>query len=73
MTERGPSDDAVEERAQELAHGGEDAEELEGRPEDAERAAERILDESEERTFDPATLDPERDTVIRRSSDETAR
>ncbi len=69
--ERRPSDDAVDERAEELERGGEGAEDLEGRPDKARRAAEQILEESEERTFDPATADPDRDTVIRRSSDET--
>lgn len=35
-------------------------------------AARRSLEDSERRTFDPATLDPERDTVIRRDSEEPA-
>ncbi len=68
---RPPSDEHVEHRARELEHGGEGAEALEGDPDVAERAAETILEESEERTFEDATVDPEADTVVRRSSDET--
>ncbi len=41
-------------------------------PEAAEKVARRLLEESEERTNDPATMDPESDEVIRRSSRETA-
>ena len=75
MTERpsdDPLDEQVEERAKKLAKGGEGHEDIEGDPEAADRAADAILEESEERTFDEATRDPEKDTVIRRSSDETA-
>ena len=36
------------------------------------RAARRMLEDSEARTFDPATQDPEEDGVIRRSASETA-
>ena len=63
----------VDERARELVHGGD-----EGRAPVVEsdgatrRAAERILEESEERTMDPATANPEDDSVIRRTSEETA-
>lgn len=38
----------------------------------ARRAARRMLEESEERTSDPAVHDHEADGVIRRSSGETA-
>ncbi|HVF54065.1 MAG TPA: hypothetical protein VNC78_10765 [Actinomycetota bacterium] len=38
----------------------------------ARRAARRMLEESEARTFDPAVTDHESDDVIRRSSGETA-
>jgi hypothetical protein len=38
----------------------------------ARRAARRMLEDSEERTFDPAAHDHEADGVIRRSSGETA-
>lgn len=38
----------------------------------ARRQARRILEDSEARTNDPATLDPEHIDVIRRSSSETA-
>ena len=72
MSEKPPSDDHVEQRARELAEGGEGVEDLEGDPDKAERAAEQILKESEERTFDPATVDPDDDSVIRRDADETA-
>jgi len=57
-------------RAKSLEHGGE-GHEVEGDPEAAERAAEAILEESEERTFDEAPRDPEDDSVPRRSSEET--
>lgn len=40
--------------------------------ESARRAARRMLEDSEARTFDPATRDPEEDGVIRRSASETA-
>lgn len=38
----------------------------------ARRQARRILEDSEARTRDPATTDPEHEGVIRRSSSETA-
>jgi hypothetical protein len=66
-------DRRVAERARELLEGG-----AEGRAPvaeddaEAEVAARRILEESEERTRDPAARDPEDGSVIRRSSDETA-
>jgi hypothetical protein len=72
LSERPPSDEDVEARARELAEGGEGVEDIEGDPDKAERAAEQILTESEERTFDPATVDPTDDSVIRRDSEETA-
>ncbi|CAN5511542.1 hypothetical protein BH24ACT26_BH24ACT26_14640 [soil metagenome] len=63
----------VEERAKELLHGGQEgrapvANDAAG----ANVAAQRILAESEERTVDPAARDPEDDSIIRRSSEETA-
>ncbi|MQA99998.1 MAG: hypothetical protein GEU78_06850 [Actinobacteria bacterium] len=72
MSEQRPSEEQVEERARELEHGGEGVEDIEGDAAKAERAAERILEDSEGRTFDPATVDPEDDSVIRRNSEETA-
>lgn len=72
MSDKRPSEEHVEERAQELAEGGEGVEDIEGDPDKAERAADQILTESEERTFDPATVDPTDDSVIRRGSEETA-
>lgn len=62
-------DDKIESLAAKLLRSAEnDISDMEA----ARRAARRILEESEERTFDPATLDPEADGVIRRSSSETA-
>jgi hypothetical protein len=72
LSEQPPSERHVEERARELAEGGEGIEDIEGDPDKAERAAEQILKESEGRTFDPATVDPTDDSVIRRESEETA-
>ena len=66
-------DRRVEERTRELLEGGDEgrsvADDGEG---GARRAARRILEESDERTVDPATRDLTDDSVIRRSSDETA-
>jgi hypothetical protein len=72
LSEQRPSEDHVEERARELEYGGEGVEDIEGDADKAERAAERMLEESEGRTFDPATVDPKDDSVIRRGSEETA-
>jgi hypothetical protein len=72
LTDRHPSDDNVEDRARELEHGGEGHEDIEGDESKAERAAEQILEESEGRKFDPATVDPEDDSVIRRDAEESA-
>ena len=60
------------ERAQELLAGGEGLAPVAEDREAARRAARRILEESEERVADPAARDPEDDSVIRRSSEETA-
>jgi hypothetical protein len=66
-----PSDDKVRQRAREIREGG--SEGTAPVEEDAaERMAARLLEESEERTLDPAARDPENDEVIRRSSEETA-
>jgi hypothetical protein len=43
-----------------------------GDTEAARRAARRMLEDSEARTNDPATTDPEHDGVIRRTSSETS-
>ncbi len=67
-----PHEDRIKQRAHKLAHGGEGVADLEEDPKKAERAAQRILEESEARTFDPATVDPDHDGVIRRPSSETA-
>lgn len=68
-----PSEEQVEERAEELATGGEDDDKVaEGDVNRAKRAAEAILEESEERTFDNATVDPDDDSITRRTSSETA-
>ena len=62
-------EDKVERLAAKLLRSGDPAATDE---ESARRAARRMLEDSEERTFDPATRDPEQDGVIRRSSSETA-
>jgi hypothetical protein len=67
-----PSKEHVKDRAKSLEHGGEGHEDVEGDPEASERAAEAILEESEERTFDPDTRKHEGGAVPRRSSEETA-
>ena len=68
-----PSDEQVDDRASGIEAGGEDdAKVAEGDSEKAKRAADQILKESEERTFDNATRDLEDDSVPRRGSEETA-
>jgi hypothetical protein len=65
-------EDKVEKLARKLLRGGTEnglaADDIEG----ARRSARRLLEDSEARTFDPATVDPEDDGVIRRTSTETA-
>ena len=71
--EPSPTRDKVERRARELVDGGREATPSVAEDKDAgRRAARRMLEESEARTFDPAARDPEDDGVIRRSSEETA-
>jgi hypothetical protein len=65
-------EDKVATRARQLEHGGEGHLGLDEDAESAARASQRILEESEERTHDPATTNPESDDVIRRTSEETA-
>jgi hypothetical protein len=68
------SREKVERRAKELVDGGrETTPPIAENPETGRRAADRLLAESEARTLDPAARDPEDDSVIRRSSEETAR
>ncbi len=75
MTDRQEGEDTpqVEHRARELLDGGN-----EGRAPvseeagSARRAAERILEDSEARIADPAARDIADDSVVRRSSEETA-
>ncbi|MDQ5815224.1 MAG: hypothetical protein M3516_02860 [Actinomycetota bacterium] len=63
----------IDDRARELAEGGSEGHEaLEDDSDAAARAARVILEESEERTADPAARDPEDDSVVRRDSPETA-
>lgn len=63
------SDERVEALAKKLLHDTErDLNDMES----ARRAARRMLEESEARTFDPAAHDHETEDVIRRSSSETA-
>ena len=67
------SDDQVDDRATGITKGSEDDGKVaEGDPERARRAAAAILEESEERTFDNATVDLDDESVPRRSSEETA-
>lgn len=71
MADEHPPEDAVEKRAREIESGkGDDPEVTDS--ESARRTAEAILDESEERVEDPAVRNPEKDTIIRRDSEETA-
>lgn len=68
-----PSDRVVEERARELLHGGRESPSPVATDHvTAARAARGILEESVERTADPATGDPEDGSVIRRTSEESA-
>jgi hypothetical protein len=63
------ADDKVERLAQKLLRDRDpSAPDIEA----ARRAARRMLEDSEERTFDPAAHDHEAEDVIRRSSSETA-
>lgn len=63
------TEDRVERLAQKLLRAGDPAApDIEA----ARRAARRMLEDSEERTFDPAAHDHEAEGVIRRSSSETA-
>jgi hypothetical protein len=69
----GLPDEHVAERAKKIVDGREDDGKIaEGDTDKATRAADAILKDSEERTFDEATVDPDEDNVIRRSSEETA-
>ncbi len=72
MTDR-PPPEGVEERAEELLRGGREGRVRVPSDEDSARTvAERLLEDSEERTADPAARDPEDPSVIRRTSEETA-
>jgi len=63
----------VDQRAAELLHGGGEARAPVADDESSARAAaERILEESDERVADRAARDLDDDSVIRRSSEETA-
>lgn len=69
-----PSERRVEERARKIVDGQEDDGKIAERDKQtAKRAADAILEESEERVFDNATVDVDDDSVSRRRSDETAR
>ena len=63
------TEEQVEKLAQKLLRAGDPA-----APdiEVARRSARRMLEDSEERTFDPAAHDHEAEGIIRRSSSETA-
>ena len=60
----------MKDRAKQLEEGGQEGREEYGDEDAAELAARRILEDSEERTHDPATTDYEDDSVTRRSSRE---
>ena len=62
----------VEALAKKLLRSGDENGLAAGDIEGARRAARRMLEDSEARTNDPATRDPEHDGVIRRTSSETA-
>jgi hypothetical protein len=71
VTEPGdPAGDKVRRRAREMLDGGSEGQSP-ASEEAAERMAARLLEDSEERTLDPAARDPADDDVIRRSSEET--
>ena len=70
MTEE-PSEEAIEERARKLEHGGEGHEGLRDDRDASRRAAKQILRESEERIADSVTTERSEDDVIRRSSEDT--
>lgn len=61
------NDDRIERLARKLVREGTVDDLDSGR-----RAAARMLEDSEARTFDPAAHDPEHDGAIRRTSSETA-
>jgi hypothetical protein len=65
-------EEKVERLAQKLMRGGDGNDAVANDIEAARRAARRMLEESEARTFDPNVYDHEDDGVIRRSSTETA-
>jgi hypothetical protein len=65
-------EDKVEKLALKLLRGGTENGLAANDIDSARRAARRILEDSEARTFDPATTDPEDDGIIRRTSNETA-
>jgi hypothetical protein len=65
-----PDEERVEERASKLQVDESDDSELSD-PRTAKRAAEQILRESDDRSEEASELDPEDDSVIRRSSEDT--
>lgn len=66
-----PDDRQIDDRATGIGAGGEDDDKVaDGDADKAHRAAKQILDESEQRTLDNATVDLEDDSVPRRTPDE---
>jgi hypothetical protein len=65
-------EEKVEKLAMKLLRGGDGNATAAESMEAARRAARRMLEESQARTDEATELDPEDDTVIRRSSSETA-
>jgi hypothetical protein len=73
VNDEASTDRRVNERARELLRGGSEGRAPVAEDEsEASLAARRILEESDERTSDPAATDPEDENVIRRSSEETS-
>ena len=65
-------EEKVERHAEELRHGGHDNSPVAEDLDTGRIAAQRILEESEERVHQRGAYDPESDDVIRRSTEETA-
>ncbi|MGH2736101.1 MAG: hypothetical protein ACRDKZ_11010 [Actinomycetota bacterium] len=71
MTEREPDDERVTERASKLQMDESDDDELSD-PAVAERAARRMIEDSEGRSEQASESTPADDSVIKRTSEETA-
>lgn len=67
-----PTSERIEALAQKLLRNAAENGLAPGDIDGARRMAARSLEDSEARTLDPATMDPESDEVIRRTSGETS-